>query len=306
MFMLQEGRTCDWETFPGREELRIQLARCSESLKIEETIKKKETIRSKYDVPIPDHNTLWGPIFADMVSQYGSRGFDKTGMAFEEELISYWRKNRIKYPKPLTKQERQQERKKEEERRKQEAERLRSMEVRQPYQFDPTKVYRRGSWEEYFQLTEARERGIDLESARRMAKEAQMEAMKALVRDLPIDISDVVGAQGVLGHGKVNSEMCSDKTAREAQTEAKKALVHELPICKSKVDDKGKGVAIESSNDYDYDDDEWWAMNGAEVELIASQVEANKANPAYISINKDDADDDDWGDDELLIDHDSD
>ena len=90
-----------------------------------------------------------------------------------------------------------------------------------------------------------------------MAKEAQMEAMKALVRDLPIDISDVVGAQGVLGHGKVNSEMCSDKTAREAQTEAKKALVHELPICKSKVDDKGKGVAIESSNDYDYDDDEW-------------------------------------------------
>jgi len=60
------------------------LARCSESLKIEETIRKKETIRSKYDVPIPDHNTLWGPIFADMVSQYGSRRFDKTGMAFEE------------------------------------------------------------------------------------------------------------------------------------------------------------------------------------------------------------------------------
>jgi len=40
--------------------------------------------------------------------------------------------------------------------------------------------------------------------------------------------------------------------------------------------------------------------------LIASQVEANKANPAYIPINKDDTDDDDWGDDELLIDHDSD
>jgi hypothetical protein len=57
---------------------------------------------------------------------------------------------------------------------------------------------------------------------------------------------------------------------------------------------------------YDYDDDEWWAINGVEVELIASQVEANKANPAYISINKDDANDDDWGDDELLIDHDSD
>jgi len=47
MFMLQEERTCDWETFLGREELRIQLARCSKSLKIEETIKKKETIRSK-------------------------------------------------------------------------------------------------------------------------------------------------------------------------------------------------------------------------------------------------------------------
>jgi hypothetical protein len=58
--MLQEGRTCDWEAFSGREELRIQLARCSEPLKLEETIKKKEAIRSKYDVPILDHNTV-GP-----------------------------------------------------------------------------------------------------------------------------------------------------------------------------------------------------------------------------------------------------
>ena len=249
MFMLQEGRTCDWETFPGREELRIQLARCSESLKIEETIKKKETIRSKYDVPIPDHNTLWGPVFADMVSQYGSRRFDKTGMAFEEELISYWRKNRIKYPKPLTKQERQQERKKEEEQRKQEAERLRSMEVRQPYQFDPTKVYRRGSWEEYFQLTEARERGIDLESARRMAKEAQMKAMHAVVADLPDDICHAAATKLGFFQANIIPKLASDEVATEAQPVEVEKKGREVAT-----DDKGKGVAIDISTDDDDDD----------------------------------------------------
>jgi len=58
---------------------------------------------SKYDVPIPDHNTLWGPIFADMVSQQGSCKFHTIGMAFEEELITYWKKNRSKYPKTSNK-----------------------------------------------------------------------------------------------------------------------------------------------------------------------------------------------------------
>ena len=37
-------------------------------------------------------------------------------------------------------------------------------------------------------MKEAREKGIDLESARRMAKEAQMKAMHAVVADLPDDI----------------------------------------------------------------------------------------------------------------------
>ena len=210
----------------------------------------KETIRSKYDVPIPDHNTLWGPVFADMVSQYGSHRFDKTGMAFEEELISYWRKNRSKYPKPLTKQERQQERKKEEERRKQEAERLRSMEVRRPYQFDPTKVYRRGSWEEYFQLMEARERGIDLESARRMAKEAQMKAMHVVVADLPDDICHAAATKLGFFQANISPKLASDEVATEIQPVEVKIKGREVPT-----DDKGKGVAIDISTDDD--DDDW-------------------------------------------------
>ena len=131
------------------------------------------------------------------------------------------------------------------------AERLRSMGVRQPYQFDPTKVYHRGSWEEYFQLKEARERGIDLENARRTTKEAQMEAMHAVVADLPDDICRAAATK--LGFLQVNisPKVASDEVAREAQPIEMKKKGTEVAT-----DDKGKGVAIDISTDDD-DDDDW-------------------------------------------------
>ena len=63
----------------------------------------------------------------------------------------------------------------------------------------------------------------------------------------------------------------------------------------------------ESASDHDYvpddgDDDEWWEINAVEVEVIVSQIEARKGK----AVVKDDGDDNYWGDDELLIEGDSD
>ena len=63
---------------------------------------------------------------------------------------------------------------------------------------------------------------------------------------------------------------------------------------------KGKSV---SDHDYipdDGDDDEWWAISAAEVEVIVSQIEARKGK----AVVQEDGGDDDWG--ELLIEGDSD
>ena len=62
-----------------------------------------------------------------------------------------------------------------------------------------------------------------------------------------------------------------------------------------------------SASDHDYvaddgDDDEWWAINAVEVEVIVSQIEARKGK----AVVKDDGDDNYWGDDGLLIEGDSD
>ncbi|CAO2043780.1 unnamed protein product, partial [Urochloa humidicola] len=46
-----EGRTCDWENFPGREKLRLELHRCADPER--KTVEKKRKIREQYDVPIP-------------------------------------------------------------------------------------------------------------------------------------------------------------------------------------------------------------------------------------------------------------
>ena len=66
--------------------------------------------------------------------------------------------------------------------------------------------------------------------------------------------------------------------------------------------DKGKSASEHDHIPDDGDEDEWWAMNAAEVEVIVSQIEVRKGK----AVVKDDGDDDDdsWG--ELLIEGDSD
>ncbi|CAN6355874.1 unnamed protein product [Urochloa humidicola] len=94
------------------------------------------------------------------------------------------------------------------------------------------------------------------------AVEAQMEAMKAVVADLPSDlgkvVGDVVGASGM------------EEVAREAQMEAMKELVGDLTNAKGDADKKGKGIAADDAG------------------TSCGNVDGN-----------------DWGDDELLYDGDS-
>ena len=233
----------------------------------ERPLKKKDKIRREYKVPLPDERILFGPVALDLVAKHGNSG--KLGLECREELITFWRKNRSRYSE----------------------EKINAAERRA---CDFTKVFRNGTWEHHFQWKEALRRGVDLDAEKlkvkeaKIAKEAQLEAMKALVADLA----------GV------------EVRVRPSQIEAMKTVVQDLSINthvvnnqgNSAVQDKGKSVSDHDHVPDDGDDDEWWAMNAAEVEVIVSQIEARKGK----AVVQDDGDDDDDGWGELLIEGDSD
>ena len=114
-------------------------------------------------------------------------------------------------------------------------------------------------WEHHFQWKEALKRGVDVDAVRlkakeaKIVKEAQLEAIKALVADL-------AGAEVRVG---------------DSQIESMKAVVQELPIDtpvvdnqgNSAVQDKGKSASEHDHVPDDGDDDEWWSMNADEVEV---------------------------------------
>ena len=103
-----------------------------------------------------------------------------------------------------------------------------------------------------------------------------MDAMKTLVGDLP------------------TQDHLSDR----------KGEVVDTPVVDNQgnnaVEDKGNSGSEHDHVPGDGDDDEWWAMNAAEVEVIVSQIEARKGK----AVVQDDGDDDEWG--EFLIEGDSD
>jgi len=94
-------------------------------------------------------------------------------------------------------------------------------------------------------------KGIDLESARRMAKEAQMEAMHAIVADLPDDICHAAATKLGFFQANISPKLASDEVATEIQPVEVEKKGREVPT-----DDKGKGVTIDISTDDD-DDDDW-------------------------------------------------
>jgi len=124
---------------------------------------KKDKIRHEYTVPLPDERILFGPVAVDLVAKHGNSG--KLGLECREELITFWRKNRSRYSEEKI-----------------------SAAKRRACDF--TKVFPKGMWEHHFQWKEASSRGVDIDAVRlkakeaKIAKEAQLEAMKALVADL--------------------------------------------------------------------------------------------------------------------------
>ena len=153
-----------------------------------------------------------------------------------------------------------------------------------------------------------------MEKIEDLAQEAQMEAMQALVADLPHKVPNV--------EKDVSSASTEVLGVRATQMEAMKALVGDLPGQDHPSDRKGKAVdtpvvhnqgnsAVQdkgkSASEHDHvpddgDDDEWWSMNADEVEVIVSQIEVRKGK----AVVQDDGDDDDDGWGELLIEGDSD
>ncbi|RCV17436.1 hypothetical protein SETIT_3G219500v2 [Setaria italica] len=140
-------------------------------------------IRKEYDVPITDGDLLWGKIYQDMVHEIG---VEPEGLYARETIIKYWRQNRSKYPRPLTENEKRENRRKLQEERELEKQRLRKERDRLGYVVDPNMKYPKGSWEEYLQQVRARKRRIEMEELQQKAEETQMKTMKALVADLPV------------------------------------------------------------------------------------------------------------------------
>ena len=309
--IFQEGRTCDWEWFEGRYELMLQLGRTKEPWKSRDTLNRKLKIRKDYQVTLPLESFLSGPVLQDLRREYGKKAAEKATL---EDCIVYWRRNRSKYPRPLTDREllANYEKKKEEEE-EMERQRLREERAKKGFTVDPEAKYPKGSWEEYFQKLEANKRMEEMEKMEDLAQEAQMEAMQALVADLPHKVPNV--------EKDVSSASTEVLGVRATQMEAMKALVGDLPAQDHPSDRKGKAVdtpvvdnqgnsAVQdkgkSASEHDHvpddgDDDEWWSMNADEVEVIVSQIEVRKGK----AVVQDDGDDDDgWG--ELLIECDSD
>ena len=164
-------------------------------MKTRRTLEIKDKIRREYKVPLPDERILFGPVAVDLVAKHENSG--KLGLECREELITFLRKNRSRY-----------------------AEEKISAAKRRACDF--TKVFPNGTWEHHFQWKEALRRGVDVDAVRlkakeaKIVKEAQLEAMKALVADL------------------ADAEV----RVRASQIEAMKAVVQDLPIDTHVVDNQ--------------------------------------------------------------------
>uniref|UniRef100_A0A0D9X031 Uncharacterized protein n=1 Tax=Leersia perrieri TaxID=77586 RepID=A0A0D9X031_9ORYZ len=175
----EEGRTCNWEDFPGRRKLWQQLGSESEPLRSNTMDKIRRKLRSKYDIPLPERE-VEAMLSEDMRRHKGQPG---RGYYTYEECITYWRLHRDKYPAGLTREEKTAKRQKIEEER--ERQRRRSKEKARK---DPISDYPYGTWEHYFKTVENRERKGKEEEMKARARDAEMETVRALVAGLPAQL----------------------------------------------------------------------------------------------------------------------
>ena len=156
--------------------MRQQLGRQSEPLKSNTIEKIRRKLRNKYDIPLPERE-VEAMLSEDMTRH---KGQPARGYYTYEECITYWRLHREKYPADLTPEEKIAKRQKIEE----ERERQRRL-SKEKARKDPNTVYPYGTWEHYFKTVEDRQRKAKEEELEARAGDAQMEAVRALVAELP-------------------------------------------------------------------------------------------------------------------------
>ncbi|OEL21027.1 hypothetical protein BAE44_0017954 [Dichanthelium oligosanthes] len=189
-------------------------------------------------------SVLFGPIVKDLCAERGPPPH-LSGVWGIEAIIAYWRRNRIKYPRPLTRGEGNAKRRKKEEEREMEKWRLREERACQGFVVDPNAKYAPGSWKEYFQKLEANRRRAQEEEMEERAIEVQMEAMKALLANLPIEVPDRK-RKGV-AMDDVGGQGCN-------------------------VEKKGKGVAFDDGGGQGcYEDDNDWGEYSCFIRVIRSR-----------------------------------
>ena len=136
-----------------------------------------------------------------------------------------------------------------------ERQRFREERAKKSFIVDPEAKYPKSSWEEYFQKLEANKRIEEMEKMEELAQEAQVEAMQARVANLPHKVPNI--------EKDVPSTSTEVLGVRATQMEAMKALVGDLPTEDHQSDRKGKAVDI--SNWVGNKDDDW-----GEDELLAN------------------------------------
>jgi hypothetical protein len=156
---------------------------------LKETAKRKNKLGEKYDVLVPSDKELFGQIAKDKLAREKEFSQTSVGEGIREGLIEFWRRIRMNYPPPLSAGERRRKRMREEEEEKERRgtcmRNMREKWRRDWSEFDSSRIFAKDSIAEWFQMAEAKKRGINLKLARIEAKMAQLQAMKAHVRELP-------------------------------------------------------------------------------------------------------------------------
>ncbi|KAF8714887.1 hypothetical protein HU200_027423 [Digitaria exilis] len=261
------------------------LATQAEPLRTRTTLEIKEEIRRKNGVPLPSRHNLFGPVAIDYAANYGKPTKFNTGIV--EHLIKFWRDNRDKYNFAVTTEGKMKEA--EERMQMMREEMLR----RENFKFDPLKVYPPGSWEDDRQQYLAYWEGIDLRTIRIKAKLTQMEAMRALVRELPGNKDTIqedkemdmdAHIEALVSNLLAHVTKGDDKLRKHVRF-AKSCEVRIIEPTQEHTNDQGvhKGKGIDKEDDI--------VDNGKKIDKGKSVV----------ILSSDDDTNDSWGDDELIL-----
>lgn len=171
----------------------LELGCTSDPWKRFKTEEIRNKIRRKHGVPLPEDEDLHGPICEEMVRETGEELKWVVGYYNYEKMVAYWRRNREKFLergiRPLTVQEKIEKSRKKEEEYQAWWDSVREKRARK---YNEANVkYPRGTWEHYFQQFDDEKRMREMEEVQERAVEAQMEAMKAVVADLPSQLPKV-------------------------------------------------------------------------------------------------------------------